>query len=194
DYFYNKNTGNDFVYGDPNDEDPDEGKDIPQLPYVYMVIPVERDMSISSFALYINAKKTKDAETLAALEIYFYVVDTLPDGGSFTNIKLWGEPEYQPELDDEGNPKTDENGNTIYTEEKIDYSDPSGEPIATATVHGKDGEWVSLVVESWNSGSVVEIKESQYLLLRFINNGGLGADKANAVEFRVTNLLIRAEG
>ena len=29
DYFYNKNTGENFGYGDPKDEESDEGKDIP---------------------------------------------------------------------------------------------------------------------------------------------------------------------
>jgi hypothetical protein len=165
-------------------------------------------------ALYFNATKTEeetgtedqtatqaetetDEETGTAqpvLDISFYVVDDLPDGGSFTNIELLGDPEYHQELDEDGNPKTVENGNPIYTEEKILYSDPSGDPIATATAHVQEGEWVSLVVENWNSGNAVEIKESQYLLLRFVNNGALRADNTDVVEFRVTNLLIRAIG
>jgi hypothetical protein len=194
DYFYNKNTGENFTYGDPKDSEVDEGKDIPQLPYLYMVIPVQRDLRMESFALYVNAKKPEGAESLSSLDIYFYVVDTLPDGGDFTNIKLLGDPEYHQELDEDGNPKTDGNGNPIYTEEKILYSDPSGDPIATATAHVQEGEWVSLVVENWNSGNAVEIKESQYLLLRFVNNGALRADNTDVVEFRVTNLLIRAIG
>jgi hypothetical protein len=58
DYFYNKNTGEDFAYGDPKDDDPDEGKDIPQLPYLYMAIPAERNLKIESLALYFNAQQT----------------------------------------------------------------------------------------------------------------------------------------
>ena len=65
DYFYNKNTGEDFAYGDPKDEDPDEGKDIPQLSYVYMAIPVQRDMRVDSVALYFNALQT------CSLEVFF---------------------------------------------------------------------------------------------------------------------------
>jgi hypothetical protein len=194
DYFYNKNTGENFTYGDPKDEESDEGKDIPQLSYLYMAIPIERDMTIESFALYVNAKQAEGAESLPILDIYFYVVDELPDGGDFTNIKLFGEPEYHQELDEDGNPKFDENGDPIYSEEKIEYSDPSGDPIATANVRVEGGEWVSFVVENWNNANAVEIKESQYLLLRFVNNGGLREDNADIVEFRVTNFLIRAIG
>ena len=39
---------------------------------------------------------------------------------------------------------------------------------------------------------VVEVKESQYILLRFINNSGKGTAEHSSVEFRVTNLLIRS--
>ena len=52
------------------------------------------------------------------------------------------------------------------------------------------GEWDSILMEKWDNGSVIQIKESQYLLLRFVNNSGLNTDIP--VAFRVTNLLIRA--
>ena len=218
DYFYNKATGEDFAYGDPKDSEPDEGKDIPQLPYVYMVIPVENDLSMESFALYFNATQT------CSLEVYFYVVDELPD---FTHVRLWGDPEYQPEEDDNGdikykqqvdangvpmvdangdpiyeqkkdengNPMVDAEGNPIYEPilEKVDYSDPDDRLIVAKTsVHVKNGQWVSLVAENWNGQDTVQIAEDQYLLLRFINNSGAYTGENPSVAFRVTNLLIRA--
>ncbi len=174
DYFYNKNTGENFSYGDPKDDEPDEGKDIPQLPYVYMSIPVERDLKIESLALYFNTTKT------CTFDVVLYLVDDLPD---FSNIWLLGEPEYQQKEDGDGE----------MVDEKIEYSDPDDSKIvARASVQAKEGEWVSILVDEWNSGKRLEVKESQYLLLRFVNNCGISAEKDSLVSFRTTNLLIRA--
>ena len=218
DYFYNKATGEDFAYGDPKDEESDEGKDIPQLPYIYMAIPAESHLNVESFALYFNATQT------CSLEVFIYVVDSLPD---ITNVRIWGDPEYQPETDGDGNPKykqkVDENGelmfdadgNPIYEQQvdadgkpmfdevgnpiyeqiyvKLDYSDPADDLIvAKSSVHVKNGEWVSLLVDNWNSESGVQIEDGQYLLLRFVNNSGAYMGENPTVAFRVTNLLIRA--
>ena len=175
DYFYNKNTGEDFVYGDPKDEESDDGKDIPQLLYTYMAIPVEQDLNIDSVALYFNALQT------CALEVVLYVVGELPNGGKFTGIRLLGEPEYPQKLD-EGNPEMDENNQP--------YSDPDDELIvARSTVYVSENKWVALVMEANNS---IEVKESQYLLLRFLNNCGASTGENPPVAFRVTNLLVRA--
>lgn len=177
DYFYNKNTGKNFTYGDPKDEESDEGKDIPQLPYVYMAIPLQEDLSIDSVALYFNARQA------CSLEVFFYVVDDLPDEGDFTNIWLFGEPEYQP--------KAGENGETI--QEKIEYSDPSDNLIvARATLQVKDGKWAPLIVDNFDKGNTLEMKKEQFLLLRFVNNSGANTTGKLPVQFRVTNLLIRA--
>ena len=185
DYFYNKNTGENFAYGDPKDEESDEGKDIPQLSYVYMAIPVEQDLKVESVVLYFQAIQT------CSLEVFFYVVNDLPDGGDFTNIKLLGDPEYQQKLDEDNNPMTDEKGEPIY--ERIAYSDPNDDlMVAKATMQVKTEKWDSLIVESWNDGDTVGIKAGQYLLLRFVNNSGVSTGENPPVEFRVTNLLIRA--
>ena len=184
DYFYNKNTVDDFVYGNPEDEESDEGKDIPQLSYVYMVIPVEENLTVESVALYFNADKT------CSLEVVFYVVDSLPNDGDFTNIQLLGEPEYQQKLDENGKPMTDENNQPIY--ERVNYADPAEESIVgRAMVNVKNGEWIPIIMENWNSGDRIMIKESQYLLLRFVNNSGIQTEGNTSVAFRPTNLLIR---
>ena len=187
DYFYNKNTGENFSYGDPKDSEADEGKDIGQLPYSYMVIPVNQAMKMDSFALYFNALTT------CSLDIFFYVVNDLPDDGNFTNIKLLGDPEYQQKLDEDNNPMTDAEGKPIYSEEKVEYSDPDDSLIiGKATANLKEGKWISLVMDTWNGGRFVEINAGQYILLRFINNCGVYEGKAPLTKFRVTNLLIRA--
>lgn len=176
DYFYNKNTGKNFTYGDPEDKESDKGKDIPQLLYVYMVIPVEQNLSIDSMSLYFNALQT------CSLDIWLYAVDKLPDGGTFTGIRLLGDPEYQQKL---------ENGEPI--KELIKYSDPSDDlVVAKTTLRVKEGEWNSFTVDNWKGGDTLDIKKGEYLLLRFINNRGINTEENPPVKFRVTNLLIRA--
>ena len=200
DYFYNEETVEDFTYGDPS-----EGKSIPQLPYTYMAVPIEQDISIDSLALYINATQT------CALEIQVYLVGSLPNDGKFSEIKLLGDPEYYQKLDGQGNPMFDESGNPIYQElldgENQPMYDENGEPIykpivysdpdascmvGKLTTHTQAGRWTSFTVNRWNNENALMVKKSQYLLLRFINNGGLATEKTPSVSFRTTNLLVRA--
>lgn len=205
DYFYNKNTGEDFTYGNPEDDEPDEGKNIPQLSYVYMVVPVKQNMTIESIGLFLNATRT------CSLEIIFYVVDSLPDDGSFKNVRLLGYPEYQQKQDGEGNPMFDADGSPIY-QEKVDeynnplfdefgnpiyvekiYSDPLDSKIVGRTTASLKAEtWSSFLIEKWASGKAVAVKKGQYLLMRFVNNSGLNEVDKTPVSFRTTNLLIRA--
>ena len=185
DYFYNKNTGENFTYGDPKDEESDEGKDFPQLEYVYMAIPIEKNMSIESLSLYLKA--TKSCE----LEVFFYLVDEMPDDGDFTRVKLWGEPEFQQKFDENGRPILDGSGNFVY--EKLVYSDPDeSQKVAETSVFATQNQWVSLTASHWTVGQLLTVKESQYLLIRFANNCGVGKTENSPVSFRATNLLIRA--
>jgi hypothetical protein len=86
---------------------------------------------------------------------------------------------------------TDEKGETVY--EAIPYSDPDeNSKVGQATVHVKNGEWVSLLIDNWNSEKSVQVNQSQFLLLRFMDNGGTNTTGDPSVAFRVTNLLIRA--
>ena len=171
DYFYNKNTGENFSYGNPEDDDPDEGKKIPQLAYLYMAIPVEINLRIESIALYFNALTT------CSLKVEFYVVEDLPDGGNFEkiNIKLSGDPEYP--------------------EDEKTYSDPTEAfCVGKTTVNVQNGRWIPLVMDDWDDRDFIEVPESHSVLLRFINNGGANTDEEQnpPVQFCVTNLLIRA--
>ena len=153
-----------------------EEKYTPQLPYIYMAIPVEQDMNVDSLVLYFNATKA------CALETSFYVVDTLPD---FTNIRLLGDPEYQQKYDE---------GTGELIEEKLQYTDPDDTLlVGTTSVQVKDGVWVSLLMDTWNGADVIKINAGQYLLLRFMNNSGgyVGEQEVASVTFSVANLLIR---
>jgi hypothetical protein len=151
-----------------------------------MVLPLNKALKIEAVGLYFNATEA------CSLEIYFYLVEELPNNGNFSDIQLLGEPEFQPKLDGD-TPMKDEAGNLIY--EKIEYSDPGAEKlVATTTLTLKGGtKWDSILVEEWgNNKTVLETNDSQYLLLRFVNNSGLNKGDKPAVSFRVTNLLVRA--
>lgn len=182
DYFYNKKTGEEFGYGDPEDDEPDEGKDIPRLNYVYMAIPVKRSFNMESFALYFNAVQTGN------LKITVFLVNSLPD---FDNIRLLNDPEYQQKLDGDGNPVTDEDGNPVY--EAVKYSDPSDDKrVCVTTLHTDSDRWEAIVVSRWNGNSVLSVSAGQYLLLRFDNNSGYNSGEEPAIAFRMTNMLVRA--
>ena len=166
DYFYNKETVNDFTYGDPSKE-----KKMPQLPYTYMAVPIKQNISIDSLTLYINATQT------CSLVIQIYLVDYLPDDGEFTSIKFLRDPEYQQKLD----------------EEESVYSDPDESfMVGKLTTYTQQGRWTSFTVNRWNNENALTVKKKQYILLRFINNGGLATEKTPSVSFRTTNLLVRA--
>ena len=170
-YFYNERTGESFEY---DDLETSEVETIPKLPYAYMSIPITREMSIESLALYFNS------DIAANVEVFVYLVGEadLPDGGEFTNIKLLVDPEYPQESNDEGEPVT--------------YSDPDDEFIvAKSRVSMQKDNWVSFMVE-WKGENVLHVADGQYLLLRFINNGGLNTTNAPMVAFNTTNLLVRA--
>ena len=199
-YFYNENTVNDFTYGEPS-----EGRELPQLQYAYMAVPIEKDFRMDSLALYLNATQT------CALEIQIYLVNHLPDDGAFRSIKLLGDPEYQQKLDENGAPMFDESGNPIYQEmldgennpiydqdgnpiyQPIVYSDPDESfMVGKVTIHTQEGRWTSFTVNRWNTENTLTVKKSQYLLLRFMNNGGYATENTPPVSFRATNLLVRA--
>ena len=185
DYFYNANTGNDFTYGNPDDDIPDEGKDIPQLAYLYMAIPMDKSLNIDSFALFFNSTVT------GGLKIEFYLVDDLPGGGGFDNVKIFGDPEYREVLDGDGKPLLDKDGKPIL--EPVLYDDPSADDmIAKANVYLDAGVWNSVLLEEFDGDDVVTVNESQYLLLKFVNNGGYKAEEDLVMPFRTTNLLVRA--
>ena len=102
-----------------------------------------------------------------------------------------GNPIYQEMLDGENNLMYDENGEPMY--KPVVYSDPDESfMVGKLTTHTQAGRWTSFTVNRWNNENALAVKKSQYVLLRFINNGGLGTEKTPPVSFRTTNLLVRA--
>ena len=170
-YFYNENTGASFEY---DDEKTSAVESMEKLQYLYMSIPIKRDMNIESLALYFNGDKNVSVQVL----VYLLSEEYLPDKGKFDNIRLLGDPEY-PQESNEG-------------EEPVTYSDPDDKFIvAETTMAMKKDQWVSLMVQ-WSKENALSVAEGQYLVLRFINNGGLNTNLETAVAFNTTNLLVRA--
>ena len=170
-YFYNENTGASFEY---DDEKTSAVESMEKLQYLYMSIPIKRDMNIESLALYFNGDKNVSVQVL----VYLLSEENLPDGGDFNNIRLLGDPEY-PQEPNEG-------------EEPVTYSDPDDQfKVATTSVTTKKDQWVSFMAQ-WNGESALTVENGQYLVLRFINNGGLNTTPETAVAFNTTNLLVRA--
>ena len=186
DYFYNNNTVEDFVYGDPTDDEEDVGKDIPLLPYVYLAVQINKSLQLDSFSLYMQGSTVN-----ASLSMF--LVDELPDGGDFTDIRNCGDPEYSQKEDEGGNLVFDEEGNPVYDENKpISYSDPTNDSLVAQTSISVSPFWDSFTISTFNGGlDFLEVESGQYLLLRVNNNSGMG-NKQEQVELKVINMLVRA--
>ena len=186
DYFYNNNTVEDFVYGDPTDDEDDIGKDIPLLPYVYLAVKINKSLQLDSFSLYVQG-------TTANASISVFLVNSLPDGGDFTDIKNCGDPEYSQKEDEDGNLVYDEEGNPVYDESKpISYSDPKNESLVAQTSVSVSPYWDSFTITTWKGGlETLEVESGQYLLFRVNNNSGMG-NIQEQVSFKAINMLVRA--
>ena len=186
DYFYNKDSRENFLKGE-------EGtyKGIEHSDYVYMAIPFESDIRMDSIALYIQS------ENDASVYINFFITDKIPS-----------EWKSLSDLDAENNKTENENGGE--TEEKV-YDDPDPQArIGDTTVHLKGGKWNSFVLDEFNiDGKMqksVDIEDGQYVLLQIRNNSGVRAYneekqvyvdpqtglELQKVEITMTNLLIRS--
>jgi hypothetical protein len=186
DYFYNKDSRENFLRGEEGTYEGIEHSD-----YVYMAIPFESDIRMDSIALYIQS------ENDASVYINFFITDKIPS-----------EWKSLSDLDAENNKTENENGGE--TEEKV-YDDPDPQArIGDTTVHLKDGKWNSFVLDEFKiDGKIqksVDIEDGQYVLLQIRNNSGVRAYneekqvyvdpqtglELQKVEITMTNLLIRS--
>lgn len=194
-YFYNEESVNDFA-----------GSIVDADEYIYFVLPIETNMKIDSFSLYLYSET---ADTLAyslfltdRIPSAIFAYDDLPfetEKDEYGNVKHDGNgnPIFVQKKDADGNPLFREDGSPVYVE--IAYDDPPAENAAgTGSVSLKAGQWVSFTVETWSVSKTqkedaIVAAAGEYLLLRFENNGGGGRIAGRSkVSFRTTNLLIRA--
>ena len=195
DYFYNRESREDFLEGDDGAYSGVEHSD-----YVYMAIPFEGNVNMDTLALYMQSPSD------GAVFINVYLVDQIP-----SNWRLPEDPGVAPAA--EGDASAEESGDEFETEGEgePEYDDPDPETrIGETTVYLKNQEWNSFVVDVFRvNGSTqrsIEITEGQYILLQFRNNSGIRVlDEATGryvdpqtglelqkAEITMTNLLIRA--
>lgn len=196
DYFYNKESVNDFG-----------GSIVSPSAYIYLVLPLHKDMEIDSFSLYLCA------ESEAKIRYSLFLSDSVP-----SDICRYDEFLYEIEEDDEGNPRYDEQGNPVFVQEKDDkgnlvynedgspkyveiaYDDPpASEAVASGEVDAKAEKWCSFTASQWTTengtAKTLPVRSGEYILVRFENNGGGGKKVGEEkVSFKTTNLMVRALG
>lgn len=198
DYFYNKDSRDDFLRGDDGAYEGIEHSD-----YVYMAIPFECDITMDTLALYIQS------ESDVSVYMSIFVTDTIPsEWKSLTDLEAENDT-AEDENGEEAEEKENEEENE-ENEEKV-YDDPNPETrVGDVVIHLKGGKWNSFVLDTFNvNGAMqksIQIEDGQYVLIQFRNNSGIRLfDEENQIyvdpqtntelqraEITMTNLLIRA--
>lgn len=196
DYFYNEKSINDYA-----------GNIVAADEYIYLIVPIERDMTIEEVALSLCAESEDMLEyslfltevlpaNIRAYDDPFYQQATDEDGNLLYDAN--GNPIYKQKTDENGNPVVDDNGNPVYVE--IEYDDPLAEDaLYTDSISLTANSWREITISQWKvngeSTKSLEVKSGDYLLVRFDNNTGAGKDSGKKkMLFQTTNLLIRAIG
>ena len=202
DYFYNKESREDFLTGK-------DGKynGITHSDYVYMAIPLNDDLNMDSLAMYLQSKND------VTLYINVYITNKIP-----TNWKKIEEADTSingaSNLSAEAfEYKTDKSLATPYANESEGegYDDPDYKTrVGEVSLYLKGGKWNSFTLDSFKIEDTyeksIQLEKNQYILLQIRNNSGvrdldketgllvdpqtgLVLEKANIT---MTNLLVRA--
>lgn len=193
DYFYNKESREDFLTGN-------DGKynGITHSDYVYMAIPLNDNLNMDSLAMYLQSKND------ITLYINVYVTNKIP-----TNWKKIEEADASNLSAEAFEYKL--NSTTPYAGEGEGYDDPDYRTrIGEATIYLKGGKWNSFTLDSFKINDTyeksIQLEKNQYILLQIRNNSGVrDLDKETGLlvdpqtglvlekaEITMTNLLIRA--
>ena len=179
DDFYNEESRENFLVDDNGEyHGADHGN------YVYMAIPLNKDLNVDSIALFLQSMEDEDV----TLYINVYVTSTIPE-----NWKSLADSATEQEgTDGESGEKTE-----------VEYDDPTPDlRIGEITVRLKPGKWSSFVLDSFTSGGAsknsIQINDDQIILLQFRNNSGVRdtvgqtLTELRTAKITMTNLLIRA--
>ena len=203
-YFYNDESRENFLT-DKNGV----YKGVEQSDYVYVAIPLNKDIKMDSLAMYLMARDD------VTLYINVYITDTIPQNWKKTEeIDAGGEESAEGSdeafeyISDESLAESEEGG----TEEEVpEYDDPAWETrVGEITVYLKGGVWNSFTLDSFNVNntrqSSIQLGAGQFILLQIRNNSGVREyNEANGTyqdpqtglvperaEITMTNMLIRA--
>lgn len=193
-YFYNKESREDFLEGEDGAYQGVEFGD-----YVYMAIPFESNIDMDTLALFVRSQDD------VTVYINVFVSDDIPSAWRAISDNEISQDGSGDASDEEADTETD-----TETEEPV-YDDPDAETrIGEIVVHLKKGKWSSFVLDEFNlngkTQKSIQIKDGQYILLQFRNNSGVRffdeekqifVDPQTALELptakiTMTNLLIRA--
>lgn len=159
----------------------DEGKEVAEEQYVYLVIPFKKELKIQEIALYVY---TPQNVSITVNAFYFESESEVPK-----KIKYLTSPDTEPIYDSSTGEQTGE--------VEIDYDDP---PKDIRSV-GVDltlirEEWTSFVLSNFRQSGYVDgylrTAEDSFLYLRFENNSGWNRDKMVPFTFKFINLIMRA--
>lgn len=184
-YFYNKNSQDEFLVNEQGEYTGVEAKE-----YIYMAIPISEDIIMDDISLYMCS------DSDCSVYISCYIVDELPN-----KIRGMGAPISQT---------VENNGEQI--EETITYDDPIPlNSVFNTVLHLKAGEWDSFTGSRFELTKGVyskncELPSGKIFLIQFRNNSGIESlventeskiDSLTGVEvkkasFTMTNLMIRA--
>lgn len=194
---YNRRTVRDMDWNE------DEGdKPVPVYPYVYLALPINRNMNISEVAMYVKTDKFEgytsfdhsgEPEEFTDMDewsstVYFFLLpnkDAMPK-----KIKYFGYPE-QEEIE-----ITDEFGHKHTEMHDIEYDDPDKkDAVGSVNLKFKKDKWSSFLIKRWNYGvgtaRSIAVSEGNILLMRFENNTGNNRGVATKSYFNFINLMIR---
>lgn len=205
DSLYNATTKNKMKWGDGDVE-------VQPKAYVYVAIPVKKDLLIDNLAIFFKADKFYSLRNPEILDDYreetklqswsttigLYL---LSDASQMpTSFKKFGQPftEERQVTDNEGKPVTDVNGDPVTEEVTIDYGDlDPATAIATVKTSFYKGSWNSVMFSYWWDRSDPEkpkqtncfsVKAGNVIVLRF------EANQQNDIKtnFQFIDLMIRA--
>lgn len=154
----------------------DSSDSIDRREYLYIVLPVEEELSIEAFAFFVYSDVAVNIEMS-----FFYFEDE-----AYTPNKI----KYLSSPDTEEDPDTGE-------QVPIEYDDPL-KTSAFAVIRGEliKEEWTSFACEGFRqAGSTdghLHTEDGGLIYIRMENNSGFNKDTMTSVSFSFLNLLIRA--
>ena len=206
-HFYNKESREDFLVG----EDGVYGG-VKHSDYVYVAIPLTKDIKMDSLAMYLQAKND------VMVYINVYITNEIPtnwkgtdelltDGEESTDTSSGNLEEDSTEIPADSYEETSSELSEDSSEEMTQtYGDPDPKSkIGEITLYLNGGAWRSFTLDSFKINDKIEksiyVEKGQYILLQIRNNfdkdkelcvdseTGLALEKA---EITMTNLLVRA--
>ena len=148
--------------------------------YVYIVIPIKKEVQIESFVLYMNSETEVDVSLSA---YYFSSTATRPE-----KIRYRNSPDTEIII-------VIEDGHEVEKEVEIVYDDPIwNDRVGDATCY-VTRDWGSFMMERFTqpgySDGLLHAEEDSYLYLMIENNSGLHRDMQN-LSFNFINFIVRA--